>query len=155
VAVDINPQALAQAHALGAATTVDGRALADVPAAIADATRGGAQVSIDALGDTATCRNSILCLAPQGRHVQAGLLEGEHADPRLPMGAVIGRELEILGTHGMAAHRFPRMLDMTTNGRLAPERLIGRRITLDDAPAALTGLAEKRDPGVTVIEFGA
>ncbi len=69
------------------------------------------------------------------------------------MGAVIGRELEILGTHGMAAHRFPRMLDMITGGRLAPERLIGRRISLDEAPAALAGLAEKRDPGVTVIEF--
>lgn len=155
VAVDINPQALAHAQGLGAATTVDAGAVADVPAAIADATRGGVQVSIDALGYAETCRNSILCLAPQGRHVQAGLLEGEHADPRLPMGTVIGRELEILGTHGMAAHRFPRMLDMIMAGRLAPERLIGRRIPLDEAPAALTGLAEKRDPGVTVIEFGA
>lgn len=85
--------------------------------------------------------------------MQAGLMEGEHADPCLPMGAVIGRELEILGTHGMAGHRFPRLFDLIQAGRLAPERLIGRCIPLDAAPAALTELPDKREPGVTVIEF--
>lgn len=153
VAVDINPEALATARALGAAVTIDARAESDVPAAVASASNGGAQVSVDALGHRDTCRSSILCLRSQGRHVQAGLLEGEQADPPLPMGAVIGRELEILGTHGMAAHRFPQLFEMIATGRLSPERLIGRRIPLEDAPAALMGMAETREAGLTVIDF--
>lgn len=153
IAVDINPEALAAARALGASVALDGRVVDDIPAAVASASQGGAHLSIDALGHRQTCRNSILCLRTQGRHVQAGLLEGEHAEPSLPMGAVIGRELEILGTHGMAAHRFPDLFAMIQAGRLAPERLIGRRITLDQAPEALMGMAESRKSGLTVIDF--
>lgn len=59
VAVDINPEALAQAHALGASASVDASAAVDVPTAIAEASGGGVQVSIDALGHVETCRNSI------------------------------------------------------------------------------------------------
>jgi alcohol dehydrogenase len=35
------------------------------------------------------------------------LMLGSEADPPIPMGAVIGNELEILGSHGMQAFEYP------------------------------------------------
>jgi len=52
---------------------------------VVDITKGGAHVSVDALGVAATCRNSINSLRKQGRHLQIGLTtqaeKGEIAVP--------------------------------------------------------------------------
>lgn len=151
IAVDVHAGQLALAQELGAEHCLNPQQL-DVVAAIQDITHGGAQVSIDALGSTETCRNSILCLGIQGRHVQVGLLVGEHHQPRIPMERVIGRELRLLGSHGLQAHVYPQMLGMIASGKLAPERLIGRRLSLDQAPAALMALGEMRDSGIAIID---
>lgn len=153
VAVDIDPQALALARELGADVTLDARDAADIPAAIHEATGGGAHVSIDALGHRATCANSVRCLRRQGRHVQAGLLTGDDASPPVPMDVVIARELAILGTHGMAAHRFPALLAMIADGRLSPDHLIRHRISLDAVPEALMTMDRGHQPGMTVMEL--
>lgn len=154
VAVDIDPAARKRATDLGAETAVDAGASADVSAAIREATDGGAHVSIDALGHWATCRNSILCLRTHGRHVQVGLLAGEHADPKLPMARVIARELQLFGSHGMAGHRFPRLFDLLARGKIDPGRLIGRRLDLTEGARALMAMGEggATDGGIAVIE---
>ena len=36
--------------------------------------------------------------------------------PRIPMDRVIANELEILGSHGMQAHRYPEMMAMIAAG---------------------------------------
>lgn len=151
IGVDIDSGALGMARELGASTVINAREVPDVPDAVRDATGGGAHVSIDALGNRVTCANSILGLRPQGRHVQAGLLTGDDATPPVPMEPVIGRELEILGTHGMAAQRFPLLIDMIADGRLDPARLIRGRISLDQVPHALMTMNEGHDPGMTVM----
>lgn len=151
VAVDVDAEKLALATILGAAVVVDGSGGADVPAAVRDATGGGAHVSLDAVGHPATCRNSVLCLRPRGRHVQVGLLLADHANPHIPMDRVIAVELEIVGSHGMQAHRYGAMLAMITAGRLQPERLLGRRISLDDSVEALTTMDRSKTVGATVV----
>ena len=115
---------------------------------IHDATVGGAHVSLDALGSEATCAASINSLRRHGRHVQIGLLP---TDPRLPMARVIAYELTLHGSHGMAAHAYPPMLDMINSGALRPDRLITRTIPLDEAPAALAAM-DTPAAGVTIIE---
>jgi alcohol dehydrogenase len=67
------------------------------------------------------------------------------------MSLVIARELTIVGSHGMAAHAYPRMLAMIADGRLDPARLITRTIPLGDAPRALMTMVSDPHPGVTVI----
>ena len=111
-------------------------------------TGGGAHLSVDAIGGEAACAASIAGLRKRGRHVQVGLLP---EPPRVPMDLVIGRELELLGSHGMAAHAYPGMLDLVVAGRLAPERLIGTRIGLDAAPAALAAMSDASPTAITVI----
>jgi len=154
VAVDVSEAALAAATALGAEAVVDGSA-DDVAARIVAATAGGAHLSVDALGSTTTCLNSIACLRKRGRHIQVGLMVGNDARPPIPMDLVISRELEIRGSHGMAAHDYAAMLAKVTDGSLQPGRLVGRTIGLDRAPVALVAMDEPAAiGGMTVIVLG-
>jgi alcohol dehydrogenase len=152
VAIDITEQKLAFARSVGAAATVNATEVEDVVAAVVEATGGGAHVSIDALGSPATCFNSIANLRRRGKHVQVGLLVGEHRRAAVPMERVIAHELEILGSHGMQAYRYSELLAMIRNGKLHPERLIGDRISLEEAPGALTTMDKFNRTGVTVID---
>jgi alcohol dehydrogenase len=140
VAVDVSEAALRLASDAGA-----------VVAAVREATGGGARVSIDALGSVRTCQDSIRGLAPRGRHVQVGLMVGEDGMPPLPMDAVIAGELEVIGSHGMAAHAYPAMLAEIVDGTLAPQRLVQRRIGLAEAGAALAAMDEQPVAGVTMV----
>nr|WP_035812966.1 zinc-dependent alcohol dehydrogenase family protein [Jiangella gansuensis] len=151
VAVDVTGPALELARRAGATVVVDGSAEPDVAAAVRDATGGGAHVSIDALGCTTTFQNSLRGLRKRGRHVQAGLLLAEHATQAVAMGPVVANELEILGSHGMAAHDYPPMLAEIAAGTLRPELLIGRELTLEDGVDALLAMSHGSPAGVTIL----
>jgi alcohol dehydrogenase len=151
VAVDIAEDKLALAREAGAAATVNARGVADIAEAVRGITSGGAHLSLDALGSVTTCVNSIMSLRKRGRHVQVGLMAGEHSLPPVPMGRVIGHELEILGSHGMQAHRYDAMFAMIEAGLLKPERLVGREITLEQSIDVLTGMDSFAGTGVTVV----
>ena len=150
IAVDIDQTKLDFARRLGAEIGV--LAGAEVTAAIVEQTKGGAHVSVDALGSRVTCYNSIACLRPQGRHVQVGLMLGAHADPPIPMGLVIARELQVMGSHGMQAHRYGAMLDLILTGRLQPQLLVEQTIPLSAAPAVLMAMDRFIGVGITVID---
>ena len=151
VAVDISDVNLVMALDIGAVESVNANSVADVAEAIRGLTDGGAHVSVDAIGDAGVCFNSIDCLRKRGRHIQVGLMVGEDSKPRVPMAKVIANELEILGSHGMQAHRYTEMLEMITAGKLQPERLIGSTINLEESIDALTSMNEFNTTGVTVI----
>ena len=151
IAIDIDERKLALACDLGAVATINGATVADVPEAVIELTKGGAHVSLDALGHQATCFNSIQNLRARGKHIQVGLMLGEHSTPQIPMPKIIGKELEILGSHGIQAHRYGAMLDMITSGKLDPARLVGDRISIEEAPAALATMDTFQSVGVTVV----
>jgi alcohol dehydrogenase len=149
VAIDIAADKLALARSIGAHATLDAREHADIPAAVRDLTHGGADVSIDALGSPQTCFNSVAGLAKRGKHIQVGLLLAEQSRPALPMDQVLAKELEIIGSHGMQAHRYPALLEMI---RILPiGKLLGRTITLDEAVTALANMDRDTSLGVKVI----
>ncbi|MGH8969256.1 MAG: zinc-dependent alcohol dehydrogenase family protein [Actinomycetes bacterium] len=151
VAVDVSPQALELAKAFGADVTVDA-STADVVRAVREATGGGAHVSMDALGSHETCGASVRSLRTRGRHVQVGLLPPDLGHPAIPMSRVIALELELLGSHGMAAHDYPAMLALVESRRLRPDLLVTRRIGLEESGAALVAMGEPGYPaGVTVV----
>jgi D-arabinose 1-dehydrogenase-like Zn-dependent alcohol dehydrogenase len=150
VAVDVAERARAASLALGAETALsfdDG-----VAEAVRGLTGGGAHISVDALGSAETLAASLSALRTGGRHVQVGLLPAAAGRPEVPMDRVIAKELAILGSHGMAAADYPAMLARIDAGELQPDRLIGRTISLDDAPEALASM-DRPQPvaGMTVI----
>ena len=151
IAVDVTDDKLALAKSLGAYATINATSVPDVAEAIKEITRGGAHVSIDALGHPTTCINSIKSLKKLGKHVQVGLLVADQATPPIPMNLVIAHELEIIGSHGMQAFRYDAMLSMIKSGKLSPEKLLGRTISLEESIAALTNMDKTNPPGVTVV----
>jgi len=151
VAVDISDNKLLLASELGAVATLNASAVGDLAGGVRDLTGGGAHVSVDAIGNAEVCFNSINSLRKRGRHIQIGLMVGGSNKPRIPMDKVLANELQIMGSHGMQAHRYVEMLEMIIAGRLSPEKLIGRTISLDESIEALTSMSEFRNTGVTII----
>ena len=153
VAVDVSPVARARALELGAETALPADGAADAVHAL---TGEGAHVGLDALGAAATLDGSVRSLRRHGRHVQVGLLLAEAAGAPVPWDLVVGRELRLAGSHGMAAVDYPAMLDLVADGRLDPARLVGPVITLDEAGAALMAMDDPSGAraGMTVVAVG-
>jgi len=151
IAIDIAPENLALARSLGAVACINSNEVANIVEAVKEISQGGVHVSLDALGHPITCVNSIKNLRKRGKHIQVGLLLADQANPNIPMDIVIGNELEIIGSHGMQAHRYPAMLAMIQSGKLQPEKLLGRTINLEQSIEALTMMDKVSHPGVTVV----
>ena len=152
IAVDIHGPKLDFARALGAAEVVDA-SNADPADAIHDITGGGAQVSIDALGVAATCRNSVRSLRKMGRHVQIGVTgPDEGGEIALPIDDIMGRELRILGSHGMRLGEYETVLRMIAAGRLDPGKLVTRRVAIEEAGDVIAAMDSYDTLGVTVID---
>ena len=161
VAIDPHPAALDRARQLGAEHCLSGgddagvKHVGPVPIdqAVRDITDGGAHVTLDAVGSPVIAATAVRSLRRRGRHVQVGLLLGEDAMTALPMNVVIAQELEIYGSHGMAAVDYPAMLELITSGLLQPERLIGSVIGLEEAGEALAAMDAGTTTGITVIDL--
>ncbi|MER5377606.1 zinc-dependent alcohol dehydrogenase family protein [Streptomyces sp. NPDC002553] len=152
VAVDVSPQALELARRFGATVCVDARETPDTASVIHELTGGGAHLSLDALGSPATCAASVNGLRRRGRHVQVGLLPSADGTTPVPLARAVALELELLGSHGMAAHAYPEMLELVRAGVLRPDLLVTSTIALDAVPEALAALGAAPGAGVTVIE---
>jgi alcohol dehydrogenase len=151
IAIDIDDSALEFASVCGAAHTVLSDGVCDPVEAVREHVDGGVSVSIDALGSTETALASIRCLAVRGRHVQVGLMVDEDAQPAIPMSDLHGKEIELFGSHGMAAWRYPEMLAMVARGRLDPGLLVTETLDLTRAVRHLTSMDSFPGTGFTVI----
>ena len=151
-AIDPDPAARALAERFGAAVTLDPSAPETIAEAIVDATHGGPHLSLEAHGRDETCRLSIETLRRRGRHVQVGLLSPATTHDPVPMHRVIARELQVLGSHGMAAHDYPELLDLVSSGRIRPDLMITRTIGLDEVPAVFAAIGTPDQlAGVTIL----
>jgi len=153
VAVDIDADARRRALDLGAEATVDpgSDGWQQVGDRVRDASGGGTDVSLDALGSEAVVAAALAGLRARGRHVQVGLLPPSLGLPRVPLHLVVAGELEVLGSHGMAAHAYPGLLALVGTGRLRPGGLSTRTLTLEQAGPALAAMAGPAPTGVTLV----
>ncbi|MEA5054180.1 MAG: zinc-dependent alcohol dehydrogenase family protein [Propionicimonas sp.] len=151
LAVDPSKAARARAAELGAEVLP-----AADPAAIRELTEGGVQVSLDAVGSATTAAAAVRSLRRRGRHVQVGLMLGDNADAPLPWGEIVAQELEVVGSHGMAAADYPGLLELIVRGRLDPARLVGRVVDLGRAGEELMALDRPAPAaaGIVVIRVG-
>ncbi len=156
VVVDVAEPALELAARLGATGVVrsaPGEPAEEIAQRVREASDGGAHVGVEAIGRPEAAVASLLCLRRRGRHVQAGLLLGRDATPPFPMDRVVAHELSIHGTHGLAAADYPAMLDLVA-ARIDLSALVGRVISLQDAPAALAAMGRPATgSGMTVVRL--
>jgi alcohol dehydrogenase len=153
IAVDRNAAALRAAKGLGASHVLAGGGTgASIPARVHEITGGGSHVAVDAAGSEQACADSIMSLRRRGRHVQVGLLPAAAGNPQVPMARVIAWELDLLGSHGMAAADYPAMLALIQSGALRPQDLVAQVISLDQAAALLPALDTACPAGMTMID---
>jgi len=152
IAIDIADDKLEFAKSIGASFGINSNEVTDVISAVKDFSQGGVHVSIDALGSPVTCYNSIANLRKRGKHVQVGIMEAKDSDAMVPMRGIIANELEILGSHGMQAYKYASLLKMIQEGKLQPEKLTGKAISLKESPQELMNMNEFQQTGITVID---
>jgi len=155
IGIDIKDDALMLAKTMGAAVTLNAQSDSHLVEAIKQVTRGGAHVSIDALGSNETCLNSVMSLRKRGRHVQIGVMAADHKETPIPMGYIMFNELELIGSHGMQAHAYEPMLEMITLGKLNPKKMISQTVSLAESLDVLMKMGKAPPTGVIVIDkFG-
>lgn len=151
IAVDIGEDKLEFARKMGAVATINA-GKESAPDAIKELTKGGAHVSIDALGITPTCQSSIMSLRKRGRHLQIGLTSREEQGMiPVPIDLIVQFELQMVGSLGMQPSRYPYMLEMVEKGRLNPGGLITNTISLNEVPGVLEQMSSFSNLGVTVV----
>jgi len=150
IAIDISDEKCKLAKDLGADYTINA-STTNVVQAVKDLSGGGVHVSIDALGHTVTCLNSINGLRKMGKHIQIGLMTASHATPPIPMPLVVANELEILGSHGMQAHKYGAMFDFIKATGINLRKMITKTIPLEAVPIHLPEMHQYNSPGIMVI----
>lgn len=149
VVVDVVDEKLDHAIRHGADATVNA-AREDVAEAIREITKGGAQVSIEALGIEQTTNASIDCLATLGRHVQVGMPSGDGL-MTVNMRGIYTKQLSFYGTRGMPSWKYPRLLDMIERGEVDISPMVAREVALEDASSELRAMSGPTSPGTAVI----
>lgn len=152
IAIDINKGALALAQTLGAEHGIVASGKPDLIEEIRAYSHGGVHLSIDALGSPETCYNSIAGLRKRGRHIQVGLMAGDHKQARIPMERVIADELEIRGSHGIQAFKYPEVFELIRRAKLDFKPLVYKSISLGEAADILPLMDTLGHAGVYLIE---
>ena len=143
VVVDRVPAKLAFAMELGASHGIEaGTDAKATAAAIREATGGGPDHAFEAIGLRSTIELAIDCLPPGGTATLVGMTPfGERASFEVFPFVDGGRR--ILGSNygsAVPAVDFPRYARLHLDGRLPIERLIERRIALDDVEEAFAAM---------------
>ncbi|NND07372.1 MAG: alcohol dehydrogenase catalytic domain-containing protein [Saprospiraceae bacterium] len=99
---------------------------------ILETTTHGVHVSMDAFGDGQILAKSGRILRNKGKHLQVGLLKPSE-ETLLKMDRLVGGELEIIGSHGIPAHRYAAMLDFIDHHQLNLSRLIDSEVDLESS----------------------
>lgn len=155
VAVDLQDDALAMAHDLGARATID--ATGQEPEHVAKLVRqesdgDGADLSIDALGAAATTQASVRSLRPLGTHVQLGLTtDAERGEVSLPTDWMTRHELSFVGSRGMPPTRYDEVFRFVAGGHVDPAAIVTREVALDDVPERLAAMSDFGTVGVEVV----
>jgi len=131
IGVDINDANLELAKEMGAVYTINSREIEPVEAII-EMSKGGVDVSVDALGINETCLNSVRGLKKDGRHLQLGVIADGGGNVPLPVNEMLMKEIKFIPAFGMPAHRFPSLLSLVSQGRLTPGKMVTREVSLSE-----------------------
>lgn len=139
IAVDIDPQKLEKAKALGATHTVDS-SKTDPVAAIQELTGGnGADVVIDAVGRPETWKQAFYARDLAGTVVLVGVPTPDMTIPEIPLIDVFGRGGSLKSSwYGdcLPSRDFPMLVDLYRQGRLDLDAFVTEEIALGDVEAA-------------------
>jgi alcohol dehydrogenase, propanol-preferring len=121
-------------------------------AGIRELTGGGAHLTVDALGSSATAVPGILSLRKGGRHLfLGGTGKEDKGIIGLPVDAMLFQELSFHASLGCPTTSYPGLLSMVASGALKPERLVESTVDVGDVNGVLTRMSDFRTTGFNVI----
>jgi (R,R)-butanediol dehydrogenase/meso-butanediol dehydrogenase/diacetyl reductase len=144
---EVLPERRAAAVALGYAVHAPEGDARDVARAVRALTDGGAQLVVDASGVAAALEAAPDMTVRGGRIAIVGLPK---APAVIDAARLVLYERSLVASLGYAGD-LPRVAAMIAAGRLAPERLITRTVTLGDVPAELERLATAPGADIKVL----
>ncbi|HSF86747.1 MAG TPA: alcohol dehydrogenase catalytic domain-containing protein [Acidimicrobiia bacterium] len=86
-------------------------------------------LALDAIGHHDVAAAGLGVLRPGGKLLQVGILGGA-GSAEIPLNRLMRNELEIIGSHGMAAAGFPELISLVASRRLDPAALVTDRVEL-------------------------
>ena len=150
IAIDINEENLHKAKSFGAAYTINA-CREEVVDKVFEITNGGANISMDALGNHETSTNSINCLAKKGKHIQVGILGNEN-NIVVSTADLIAKEIELIGSHGMPLANYNTIFDLIAGKKIDLSLLIDRTIKLEDVDHELRNMDTYSNSGMVIID---
>jgi len=151
IGVDINEDNLELAKKLGAHYTINSRNNNPVEA-VKELTKGGADVSVDALGITETCLNGINSLRKGGRHLQIGVTtKKEGGFISIPVDDMVINEKSFITTLGIPGGRFAPLLEQVALGSLQPGKMVTRNIKLSEVEGIFEDMSNFATKGTFVV----
>ncbi|MDQ7980647.1 alcohol dehydrogenase catalytic domain-containing protein [Paraburkholderia sp. SARCC-3016] len=145
VALDVSPDKLALASALGATDVFDARA-DNVIEAVRDATYGGVDTVVETAGAVAALELGYGIARRGGELVTAGLPQPATRFA-IPAVSLVADEKSIRGSYmgsSVPSRDVPRYLDLYRRGRLPVDRLVTHRLALEDINEGMDRLREGR-----------
>jgi threonine dehydrogenase-like Zn-dependent dehydrogenase len=110
----------------------------------------GPQVVFDAVGSPAVVQQAVELVVAAGRVGVVGLSD---ASVELPMGMIVAKELDILGTSVCNAEAFAEAAQIAVRKADVISKLISRRFPLEQAPEAITwAMANPQEALKVVVE---
>jgi succinate semialdehyde reductase (NADPH) len=151
IAVDVAPEKLCAALALGATDAIDATR-EDVVDAVAEITDGqGVHVALEALGRAQTLSQACEIVGSGGRVVAIGVTPAGVSMP-LDVNSLVRRQVRIIGAYGGRAHRdMPDLLKLVEAGSVSPAATISRRVALEDLPETFIALDRGEIVGRAVV----
>ena len=149
VLLDILPEKLALAREFGFedALSSDATDLAD---RIAEICEGGPDIVVEAAGSPTTYNLAIDLARPEGRVVLMGNITGDLVVPQRRVSSILRKQLRITGTWNSSLVRpeneWAAVHGMVARGEIELSRLISHRIGLEELPAAIRMMEERREP---------
>ncbi len=139
IAIDLDPRKLAWAKEFGATHTIDGSRENTVERIQALTNGNGADVCIEAVGNTHVLQQAFYSRDLAGTVVQVGVPTPDMAFPAIPMIDFFGRGGALKSSwYGdcLPSRDFPMLIDLFLQGRFPLDKFVSETITLDDVESA-------------------
>jgi len=131
IAVDIVDRKLDVAKKLGAQHTINAKDMEDkaLLKKIRTLTGGGADISIEAIGNPRTIVLGANSVRPGGRHCQVGYT---HHDVPINAARLMFREIEIKGSLGCRPVDYPKIIEMVRTGKIQLKPVVTHKFRLEE-----------------------
>ncbi len=119
---------------------------------VKEATNGGADITIDAIGSEQTTLPALRSLRKGGRHIQVGLTgRQEKGVISLPVDAMVLGEITLKGSFGCSVTSYPGLLALVARGKLQPKRLVTNTVPVEKAGEVLLLMTDFATVGFNII----